>query len=166
MAKYDSTIPAHASDGGDALLREVIRERLGGAGIVPVVTAVTGLLGRVAFADRRFESAERERIRRELLALAEFGDEDVDVICDVLSTHIDSIGIGPTAGFCDVLCQFLDEQVRTTMLAMLIELAVADGHIFGTEVGLLERVAGELQLDAALASGMIDQARKSLPPAP
>lgn len=162
MTDYISTIPTNAADGGDAILQNIIHERLGKTGYAPVVAAVTGLLARVAFADRRFDPSEHRRIRQELQALGELTEEDVDVICDVLSTHIESIGVGPTAGYSEVLCRSVDAATRTTMLKLLVELAEADGHLFKFEVGVVLRVAEELKIDKAVADKMLGQAEKRL----
>jgi len=163
MTEYVSTIPTNASDGGDAILRNVIQERLGKSGYAPVVAAVTGLLARVAYADRRFDPSENDHIRRELRAMSDLGTEDVNVICDVLASHIDQIGMGPTSGFAQVLTQLLDEDTRVTMLSLLIEVAMADGHLFQLEVGMITRVANELMIDKVRAELLIDEAQKRMP---
>lgn len=166
MGKFDSTIPGHMLDGGDALLQGVIAERLGDSELVPVVTAVAVLLGRVAYADRQFAAPERERIRAELRSLAAFSGEDAEVVLDVLSTHIEEIGAGPTAAHCLVLRERLDRGTRMTMLRLLVDLAIVDGHLFKLETGLLERISAELELDPAESDALIERARDSVHPPP
>src|SRR5690349_2841756 len=55
---------------------------------VRIVVAIAGLLGTVAYADRRYAPQEEARIRQELERMPALSPSGVDAVCAALRQHI------------------------------------------------------------------------------
>ena len=147
---------------GDALLSELVAKRMAGADsqAVAVVTAMTGLLARVAYADADYSSAERTRVHEELSMVLGLTQEDIDVVCSTLETHIGEIGRGPTQAFTRVLRERFDRHMRADTVRVLVELAAVDQVIDEQELVIIRRVAEELELQGQLVDALVARARE------
>src|SRR6476619_3738283 len=75
---------------GAEQIRHVVAAQLpeADAESVLVVTAIAGLLGTVAYADRNYSEAEELRVRQELERVHGMTRAGIDAICSALRSHI------------------------------------------------------------------------------
>jgi len=114
-----------------------------------VVTAMAGLLGAVAFADRRYSPDEEARIRRELERVHGMTAEGIDAICAVLRQHIVEVSTVQAPRYSRVLVELADRELRLEVLGLMLEIAAADGAIGHSEVNVLRQVTTALGLSQA-----------------
>jgi len=113
---------------------------------VRVVTAITGLLGVVAYADRDYSDAEEERVRRELSRIQGMTDAGIEAIADALRHHILEVATVQMPRYCRALVELADRELRAEVLEVLVDVAAADGVVSSSETVLLRQVTTALGL--------------------
>ena len=121
---------------------------------VRLVTAITGLLACVAYADRKYEAAEQAHVEAALRRVEGLDSAAVETICSALRDHIVRIATGNTHAYTRDLRELVDVEIRREVLDVLVDLAAADGEIVLAESDLLRRTAAAMGLtpDDYLAS--------------
>jgi uncharacterized tellurite resistance protein B-like protein len=114
-----------------------------------IVTAVAGLLGGVAYADRQYSAPEEGRVRENLARVHGMTARGVDAIVKVLREHLLDIATVQAPRYCRVLREEADRDTRLEVLEMLADIAAADGEIKHEEVTLLRNTTQALGLDQA-----------------
>lgn len=114
-----------------------------------IVTAVAGLLGGVAYADREYAEREEGRVRAELGRIGALSHEGAEAIILALREHIVEIATVQAPRYARALRELADRDLRLQVLEMLLELAAADDVISHQEVQLLRNTANALGLDQA-----------------
>jgi uncharacterized tellurite resistance protein B-like protein len=137
----------HSPPGAEELERSVRRE-LSEADdeTALVVTAMAGLLGAVAFADRVYSPDEEARIRRELARVHGMTPGGIDAICSVLRQHIVEVSTVQAPRYCRALVELADRELRVQVLGLMLEIAAADGAIGHSEVNVLRQLTTALGL--------------------
>ena len=135
------------ASGVDALA-SVVREHMPDAddATVEIVAAIAGLLGGIAYADRRVLPEEEQRLRSELGRIHALGDAGVDEICKLLSSHTLAIATTQAPRYTRALREHADRELRLEVLDTLVELAASDGRITLDEVNVLRNTATALGL--------------------
>jgi uncharacterized tellurite resistance protein B-like protein len=133
---------------GGGALRAAIEHELPGADpeSITVITAMAGLLGTVAYADRDYSPIEEARVRAELLRVQGMTSSGVDAICKTLREHIVEISSVDTPRFARAMRELADEDLRREVLSALVELAAADEAITLAETNLLRQLTNSLGL--------------------
>ncbi len=102
--------------------------------------AVAALLVEAALMDGRFESTERDTIRRLVIERLDVPAGDADALIEDAEHAVDESG--ELWGFAKVVKDSYDEAARIGMIEMLWEVAYADGVLDAFEANLLRRIAG------------------------
>jgi uncharacterized tellurite resistance protein B-like protein len=133
--------------GAEALAAAVQRE-LPGADpeTIQVVSAMTGLLGAVAYADRNFSPAEEERLQVELMRIQGMTSDGARAIIATLRQHVLAVSSVGIPNYCRALRELGDRELRLEVLEALVGLAAADGVIDQAEVNLVRQVTSSLGL--------------------
>lgn len=133
--------------GAEQLLR-VVRRELPDADetTATVVSAIAGLLGAVAYADRSLSAEEDQRIRRELARVHGMTDAGIQAICRVLEEHIIEVSTVQTPRYSRLLLELGDRELRLEVLEVMLEIAAADGTIGNVETNVLRQVTTALGL--------------------
>jgi uncharacterized tellurite resistance protein B-like protein len=141
----------------DAALETLVKGQMTGAKpeSIAVVTAISGLLARVAYADRNYEGSEQARVREELSMVLGFSDDQIEVVCSALRRNIQALGSGPTRHFTSVLRDQFDAHMCADTVKALLELAIADRALKDSELSLIRRIGHELGVDGALVERLI-----------
>ena len=113
---------------------------------ITVVTAIAGLLGTVAYADRDYSPTEEARVRSELLRVQGMTQSGVEAICKTLRERIVEISAVETPRFTRTLLELADEDLRRELLGTLVELAAADESITIAETNVLRQLTTSLGL--------------------
>jgi len=139
------------SDPAAATLDAVVRAELGEADeeTIRIVTAVAGLLGAVAYADRDFSKAEQAQVRTQLQGIRGLGSSSIDAICSALQAHALELATTQTPRFARTLKELGDRSLREQVLQLLLDLAAADGTISLDEANQLRLLTGALGLTQA-----------------
>ena len=133
--------------GGEALAAAIRRELPeADAETVQVVTAMTGLLGAIAYADRDFSQAEEQRLLLDLERIQGMTKAGAAAITGVLRQHVVAISSVGIPHYCRALRELGDRELRLEVLEALVALAAADGSIDLAEVNLLRQVTSSLGL--------------------
>ena len=129
-------------------LASLVRSHMAGADDddVRIVTAIAGLLAGVAYADREYAPAERDRIREDLGRMNALPDAGVDAICALLDREIVELGTGNQQSYTRDLRELVDTELRREVLEVLVDLAAADGEVSLSETDLLRRTTNALGL--------------------
>jgi uncharacterized tellurite resistance protein B-like protein len=138
-------ISSAASEEGTPLER-VVRAQMDDAEGARIVAAVAGLLGTVAYADRRYAAVEEERIRQELARVKGLTATGVEAICAVLREHIVEISTVEAPVYARELLALADRDLRLEVLEALVDLAAADDEITVAETNVLRLTATALGL--------------------
>ena len=133
---------------GAEALEDAVRRELpeSDAETVLVVTAMAGLLGTIAFADRNYSAEEETRVRTELARVQGMTAAGTDAICTVLRQHIVEVSTVQTPRYARTLIELGDRELRVEVLGLMLEVAAADGEIAHTEVNLLRQLTKSLGL--------------------
>lgn len=115
-------------------------------GTVRVVTAITGLLGVVAYADRDYSDVEERRVRSELARVHGMTHAGIDAISDALREHILEVSTVQGPRYCRTLVELADTELRREVLEVLVDVAAADGVLSSRETVLLRQLATALGL--------------------
>jgi len=111
-----------------------------------IVTAVAGLLARVAYADGEYSTQEETAIRRELSRVHGLSPAGVDAICGLLADQISHVALLGDHDWTRDLRELADRELRLEVLEVLIEMAVADHVLKHDEQTQLRRIAKALSL--------------------
>jgi uncharacterized tellurite resistance protein B-like protein len=134
--------------GGAARLAQAVRAELPDAdeATARIVTAMTGLLGCVAYSDKDYSEAEEARVIRDLSRIHGLSDKGVRAICAVLRDHIVEIAAAETVSYGRDLVELADHDLRLQVLDVLVDLAAADEDISVRETNVLRRATQALAL--------------------
>jgi uncharacterized tellurite resistance protein B-like protein len=116
---------------------------------IRIVVAVAGLLGTVAYADRRYEAEEERHIRRELERIHALTAAGVDAVCTALRQHIVEISTIEAPLYARELLALTDRDFRVQVLDALVDLAASDNEITVAETNVLRLTATALGLTQA-----------------
>ena len=113
---------------------------------VQVVTAMTGLLGAVAYADRDYSLAEEQRLLAELSRIHGMTGDGARAIAAALRKNVLAVSTIGIPHYCRSLRELGDRELRLEVLEALLGLAAADGVIELAEVNVLRQVTHSLGL--------------------
>jgi uncharacterized tellurite resistance protein B-like protein len=132
-------------------LQDAVRAQLPDADDVKVriVAAIAGLMGTVAYADRKYTDSEEQRIRAELGRIEGLGASGVDAICTALREHIVAIATVEAPVYARELLALADRDFRREVLDALLDVAAADDEIVLAETNSLRLTATALGLTQA-----------------
>lgn len=137
--------PLEGAERMEAEVRTVLRDA--DTETVRVVTAIAGLLGAVAYADRDYSAEEEALVRSELSRIQGMTQEGVEAICRLLREHIVEVATVQTPRYCRALVELADRELRLEILQLLVDVAAADGTIRQSETNLVRGLAVALGLD-------------------
>jgi uncharacterized tellurite resistance protein B-like protein len=137
---------------GASEIPSLVRDHLPGYDLesLRVVTAIAGLLGAVAYADRTYNDSEERSVRQALERIHGMTAAGVEAISDALRRHAVLVSTVELPRYARDLREFGDTELRRDVLEALVELAAADGNIESTERNLLRHITtaiGLSQLD-------------------
>lgn len=132
----------------DERLEAAVRAALPGADRehIALVTAVTGLLGAVAHADRNYTSEERAHIQEQLLRIDGVDARAAAAIVAVLEQHLTALSTTFLQRFTRKLRELGSVEMRHEVLDILLGLAAADGKISFEEITTLRNLTNALGL--------------------
>jgi uncharacterized tellurite resistance protein B-like protein len=158
-----SAVTTQAPEGAEAL-KHVVEAQLPEADqeSVLVVTAIAGLLGAVAYADRDYSSAEEQRVHKELARVHGMTQAGIDAICETLRQHIVEVSTVQAPRYSRLLVELGDRELRLEVLEVLVELAAADGELSVTEVNVLRQITTALGLSQGDYNAAQDKHRERL----
>jgi uncharacterized tellurite resistance protein B-like protein len=111
-----------------------------------IVTAVAGLLAKVAYADGHYSVQEEATIQKELRRVHGLSQAGVDAICGLLADQISHVALLGDHDWTRDLRELADRELRLEVLEVLIEMAVADQVLKHEEQTQLRRLAKALSL--------------------
>lgn len=111
-----------------------------------IVTAVAGLLAKIAYADGDYSSQEETTIRQELSRVHGLSEAGVDAICGLLADQISHVALLGDHDWTRDLRDLADRALRLEVLEVLVEMAVADQVLRHEEQVQLRRIAKALNL--------------------
>jgi len=111
-----------------------------------IVTAVAGLLAKVAYADGHYSTQEEATIQKELSRVHGLSQAGVDAICGLLSDQISHVALRGDHDWTRDLRELAERELRLEVLEVLIEMAVADEVLKHDEQTQLRRIAKALSL--------------------
>ncbi|MGB5349127.1 MAG: TerB family tellurite resistance protein [Polyangiales bacterium] len=111
-----------------------------------IVTAVAGLLAKVAYADGHYSEQEEATIQKELSRVHGLSRAGVDAICGLLADQISHVALLGDHDWTRDLRELADRELRVEVLEVLIEMAVADHVLKHEEQTQLRRLAKALSL--------------------
>lgn len=111
-----------------------------------IVTAVAGLLAKVAYADGEYSTQEEVAIRRELSRVHGLSAAGVDAICGLLADQISHVALLGDHDWTRDLRELAERELRLEVLEVLVEMAVADEVLKHDEQTQLRRIANALSL--------------------
>jgi uncharacterized tellurite resistance protein B-like protein len=111
-----------------------------------IVTAVAGLLAKIAYADGDYSAQEEATIRQELSRVHGLSQAGVDAICGLLADQISHVALLGDHDWTRDLRDLADRALRLEVLEVLVEMAVADQVLKQDEQVQLRRIAKALNL--------------------
>jgi uncharacterized tellurite resistance protein B-like protein len=111
-----------------------------------IVTAVAGLLARVAYADGDYSEREEVTIRAELGRVHGLSAAGVDAICGLLADQISHVALLGDHDWTRDLRDLASRELRLEILEVLVEMSVADEVLKQEEQTQLRRIAKALNL--------------------
>jgi len=111
-----------------------------------IVTAVAGLLAKIAYADGHYSAQEESTIRKELSRVHGLSEAGVDAICGLLADQITHVALLGDHDWTRDLRDLADRELRLEVLEVLVEMAVADQVLKHDEQTQLRRIAKALSL--------------------
>ena len=111
-----------------------------------IVTAVAGLLAKVAYADGHYSVQEEAAIQKELSRVHGLSQAGVDAICGLLADQISHVALLGDHDWTRDLRELADRALRLEVLEVLVEMAVADQVLKHDEQTQLRRIAKALAL--------------------
>jgi uncharacterized tellurite resistance protein B-like protein len=146
------------------LLRQAVKKKMPGADetSVEIVTAVTGLLASIAYADRTISDDESSHLQQELGRINGLSSEGVHAVSEVLHEHAVRLSSSFVGRFTRVLREELPEPHRAEVLDALLAMAAADGTISHDETVSLRNITGGLGLTQGHYNDLQDKYRDKL----
>jgi uncharacterized tellurite resistance protein B-like protein len=129
---------------------------------VEIVTAVTGLLASIAYADRTISAEESTHLKSELSRIHGLGKGAPEAISDLLHKHALRLSTAFVQRFTRVLREELPEEHRAEVLDALLAMAAADGTITLEEVTSLRNITSALGLSQTHYNQLQDKYRDKL----
>jgi len=111
-----------------------------------IVTAVAGLLAKIAYADGHYSVQEEATIQRELARVHGLSQAGVDAICGLLADNISHVALLGDHDWTRDLRELAERELRLEVLEVLVEMAVADHVLKHEEQTQLRRIAKALSL--------------------
>jgi uncharacterized tellurite resistance protein B-like protein len=111
-----------------------------------IVTAVAGLLAKIAYADGHYSTQEETAIQRELSRVHGLSQAGVDAVCGLLADQIGRVALHGDHDWTRDLRELADRELRLEVLEVLVEMAVADEVLKHDEQTQLRRIAKALSL--------------------
>ncbi|MDH3625741.1 MAG: TerB family tellurite resistance protein [Myxococcales bacterium] len=111
-----------------------------------IVTAVAGLLAKVAYADGDYSEREEVTIRAELGRVHGLSAAGVDAICGLLADQISHVALLGDHDWTRDLRDLASRELRLEILEVLVEMSVADEVLKQEEQTQLRRIAKALNL--------------------
>ena len=111
-----------------------------------IVTAVAGLLAKVAYADGHYSVREEATIQKELSRVHGLSQAGVDAICGLLADQISHVALLGDHDWTRDLRELAGRELRLEVLEVLVEMAVADEVLKHEEQTQLRRIAKALSL--------------------
>lgn len=111
-----------------------------------IVTAVAGLLAKVAYADGEYSEREEITIRAELGRVHGLSPAGVDAICGLLADQISHVTLLGDHDWTRDLRELASRELRLEILELLVEMGVADEVLKQEEQTQLRRIAKALNL--------------------
>lgn len=133
---------------GAAELERAVRGELPDVdeGTVLVVSAIAGLLGAVAYADREYSPAEEARVIEELERIQGLNTQSARTLASTLRQHILEVATVQTPRYARVLLELGDRDLRFQVLGVLVGLAAVDEEITTIETNGLRQLTTALGL--------------------
>lgn len=135
---------------GDAhqLLRRAVAQKMPGQDetTIEIITAVTGLLATIAYADRTISKEESEHLEAALDRINGLSKGGAHTIAEVLHEHALRLSSSFVQRFTHVLREELPEPHRAEVLDALLNMAAADGLISLDETVSLRNITTALGL--------------------
>lgn len=140
--------PTELTPQGRERLAEIVEQYLSDADDATrrIVTAVAGLLAKVAYADGHYSEQEEATIQKELSRVHGLSPAGVDAICGLLADQISHVALLGDHDWTRDLRERGDRELRLEVLEVLIEMAVADHVLKHDEQVQLRRIAKALSL--------------------
>jgi uncharacterized tellurite resistance protein B-like protein len=134
---------------GAELVYATVRRELpeGDEETVLVVTAMVGLLGVIAYADRDYSAEEEQRVRTHLARVMGLSADGIEAIVSALRTHIVEVSAVQAPRYARVLRELADHELRVQVLELMLEIAAADAAITTAETNTLRQLTTALGLD-------------------
>jgi uncharacterized tellurite resistance protein B-like protein len=111
-----------------------------------IVTAVAGLLAKVAYADGHYSTAEEANIQKELSRVHGLSPAGIDAICGLLADQIVHVTLLGDHDWTRDLLDLAERELRLEVLEVLVEMGVADGVLKHEEQTQLRRIAKSMGL--------------------
>jgi uncharacterized tellurite resistance protein B-like protein len=129
-------------------LEGAVRQELGTADAetVAIVTAIAGLLGSIAYADREITADEQTLLVTSLSGIQGLDERSAQAILRTLTRHIVAVSTLERPRFTRTLVELGDRDLRYQVLGLLVDLAAADGTIGLEEVNMLRSITTALGL--------------------
>jgi len=129
-------------------LERVVRAELRGADeeSVLVVSAIVGLLGTIAYADREYSETEEAKVLEELHRIAGLSQEGAASIARVLKQHMLEAATVQAPRYARTLLELADRELRCQVLSVLVGIAAADEQITTAETNSLRQLTTALGL--------------------
>ena len=113
---------------------------------IRIVTAVAGLLAKIAYADGNYSEQEESTIRAELSRVHGLSEAGVDAICGLLADRISQVALLGDHDWTRDLRELASRELRLEVLEVLVEMGVADHVLKQEEQVQLRRVTKALAL--------------------
>lgn len=129
-------------------LEGAVRQELSAADAetVAIVTAIAGLLGSIAYADRALTEDEQSLLVGALSGIHGLDERGAQAILRTLTKHIVAVSTLERPRFTRTLLELADRELRYQVLGLLVDVAAADGTIGLEEVNMLRSIAAALGL--------------------
>lgn len=152
-----------AVDSHDLLRKEVQNQMPAADPItIEIVTAVTGLLASIAYADRTITDEESAHLKIELGRIHGLSEGAPEAISELLHKHALRLSTAFVQRFTRVLREELPEEHRAEVLDALLNMAASDGTITLEEVKSLRNITSALGLSQAHYNELQDKYRDKL----
>lgn len=112
-----------------------------------IVTAIAGLLGCVAYADREYTEEEARHVREELSRVQGLTRAGAGAICQILQDEIVAIAQAGDQHWSREIKELADRALRYEILEVLVDLAASDAELSLEETNFLRRLTTGLGLD-------------------
>lgn len=114
-----------------------------------IVTAIVGLCGAVAYADRNFTEVEQRAVRDLLANIDGMDESGASEVVQALHRHIVSISTTESARHARTLMDLAARDLRLQILDLLLDVAAADDVLEQMEVVVLRQLAKAMGLEQA-----------------